>query len=221
VAFVLAVALIVFALSRHRHSMPISRVLTRLQDTTAQIRVRGSMLLLLILVVLAGEFGLETILGAFIAGAIVSVLDRDGVRTHPQFRLKLEAIGYGFLIPVFFVTSGLRFDLNALLDEPSTLLRVPVFLGALLVVRGVPAFVYRPLVGTRGAVVAGLLQATSLPFIVAAMDIGVAIGAVTRATAAAFIAAGLLSALVFPIVALGVLRSSEGTDERMVAPMPT
>ena len=87
--------------------------------------------------------------------------------------------------------------------------------------RGVPAFVYRPLVGTRGAVVAGLLQATSLPFIVAAMDIGVAIGAVTRATAAAFIAAGLLSALVFPIVALGVLRSSEGTDERMVAPMPT
>jgi Kef-type K+ transport system membrane component KefB len=219
VAFVLAVALIIYTLSRHRRSMPISRVLTRLQDTTAQIRVRGSMLLLLILVVLAGEFGLETILGAFIAGAIVSVLDRDGVRTHPQFRLKLEAIGYGFLIPVFFVTSGLRFDLNALLDEPSTLLRVPVFLVALLVVRGIPAFVYRPLVGTRGAVVAGLLQATSLPFIVAAMDIGVAIGAVTRATAAAFIAAGLLSALVFPIVALGVLRSSDQTDELMSSPM--
>ena len=173
VGFVLAVALIVFALSRHRRSMPISRVLTKLQDTTAQIRVRGSMLLLLILVVLAGQFGLETILGAFIAGAIVSVLDRDGVRTHPQFRLKLEAIGYGFLIPVFFVTSGLRFDLNALLDAPST------------------------------------LQATSLPFIVAAMDIGLSIHAVTQATAAAFIAAGLLSALVFPVVALGVLRTAE------------
>ena len=209
VGFVLAVALIVFALSRHRRSMPISRVLTKLQDTTAQIRVRGSMLLLLILVVLAGQFGLETILGAFIAGAIVSVLDRDGVRTHPQFRLKLEAIGYGFLIPVFFVTSGLRFDLNALLDAPSTLLRVPVFLVALLVVRGIPAFVYRPLVGSKGSVAAGLLQATSLPFIVAAMDIGLSIHAVTQATAAAFIAAGLLSALVFPVVALGVLRTAE------------
>ena len=196
VGFVLAVALIVFALSRHRRSMPISRVLTKLQDTTAQIRVRGSMLLLLILVVLAGQFGLETILGAFIAGAIVSVLDRDGVRTHPQFRLKLEAIGYGFLIPVFFVTSGLRFDLNALLDAPSALLRVPVF-------------VYRPLVGSKGSVAAGLLQATSLPFIVAAMDIGLSIHAVTQATAAAFIAAGLLSALVFPVVALGVLRTAE------------
>jgi Kef-type K+ transport system membrane component KefB len=220
VGFVLAVALIVFALSRHRRSMPIGRVLTRLQDTTAQIRVRGSMLLLLILVVLAGQFGLETILGAFIAGAIVSVLDRDGARTHPQFRLKLEAIGYGFLIPVFFVTSGLRFDLNALLDHPSTLLRVPVFLVALLVVRGIPAFVYRPLVGSKGAVAAGLLQATSLPFIVAAMDIGVSIGAVTPATAAAFIAAGLLSALVFPIVALGLLRRAEPSDALM-APMPT
>jgi Kef-type K+ transport system membrane component KefB len=215
VGFVLAVALIVFALSRHRRSMPISRVLTRLQDTTAQIRVRGSMLLLLILVVLAGQFGLETILGAFIAGAIVSVLDRDGVRTHPQFRLKLEAIGYGFLIPVFFVTSGLRFDLDALIDAPSTLLRVPVFLVALLVVRGVPAFVYRPLVGSKGAVAAGLLQATSLPFIVAAMDIGLSIHAVTQATAAAFIAAGLLSALVFPVVALGVLRTAEASADLM------
>lgn len=218
VGFVLAVALIIFTLSRHRRSMPISRVLTKLQDTTAQIRVRGSMLLLLILVVLAGQFGLETILGAFIAGAIVSVLDRDGARTHPQFRLKLEAIGYGFLIPVFFVTSGLRFDLNALLDAPSTLLRVPVFLVALLVVRGIPAFVYRPLVGSKGAIAAGLLQATSLPFIVAAMDIGLAIGAVTQATAAAFIAAGLLSALVFPIIALSVLRSAEPADQLM-APM--
>ncbi len=212
VGFVLAVALILFTLSRHRRSMPISKLLTKLQDTTAQIRVRGSMLLLLLLVVLASQFGLETILGAFIAGAIVSVLDRGGVRTHPQFRLKLEAIGYGFLIPVFFVTSGLRFDLNALLDAPSTLLRVPVFLVALLVVRGIPAFVYRPLVGSKGAVAAGLLQATSLPFIVAAMEIGLAIGAVTQATAAAFIAAGLLSALVFPIVALGVLRSAEPAE---------
>jgi Kef-type K+ transport system membrane component KefB len=219
--FVLAVALLVFALSRHGRSMPISRVLLRLQDTTAQIRVRGSMLLLLLLVVLAGQFGLETILGAFVAGAIVSVLDRDGMRTHPQFKLKLDAIGYGFLIPVFFVTSGLRFDLDALLDHPSTLLRVPVFLLAILTVRGLPALVYRPLVGRRGAFAAGLLQATSLPFIVAAMEIGVAIGAVTKATAAAFIAAGLMSALVFPVVALGLLRRPSKKDTTTPGPSTT
>jgi Kef-type K+ transport system membrane component KefB len=112
---------------------------------------------------------------------------------------------------VFFVTSGMRFDLNALLDNPSTLVKVPIFLLALLVVRGLPAIVYRPLVGTKGAAIAGLLQATSLPFIVAATQIGVAIHAIDAATAAAFVGAGLLSALLFPTIALGLLRTADRT----------
>jgi Kef-type K+ transport system membrane component KefB len=211
--FVAAVALVIVALTRRGRSMRLSRVLIRLQDTTAQIRVRGAMLLLLLLVVLAQNLGLETILGAFVAGAIVSAIDRTAVQTHPLFKVKLEAIGYGFLVPVFFVTSGMRFDLNALLDNPSTLLRVPVFLVALLVVRGVPAFLYRSVVGTRSSVAAGLLQATSLPFIVTATQIGVVIGAVSAATAAAFVAAGLLSALVFPIASLALLRTCETEPE--------
>jgi len=204
--FVVVVAVVIVGLTRHGRSMRISKALLRLQDTTAQIRVRGAMLLLILLVVAAEQFGLETILGAFVAGAVLGVIDRDATRTHPQFRLKLEAIGYGFLIPVFFVTSGITFDLSALLDDPSTLARVPVFVVALLVVRGVPALAYRSVVGTRGAIAAGLLQATSLPFIVAATEIGIALDLVTPATAAAFVAAGLVSALVFPTTALAVLR---------------
>jgi Kef-type K+ transport system membrane component KefB len=188
-------------------SQQLSSLLVRLQDTTAEIRVRGAVLLLVVLVVLAERFGLETILGAFVAGALVGYIDRDPAMAHPHFRLKLEAIGYGFVIPVFFVASGITFDLDALRDSPSTLALVPVFLAALLVARGVPAIVYRPLVGERGVVVAGLLQATSLPFIVTASQIGVTIGALERATAAAFIAAGLASALVFPAAALTLLRS--------------
>jgi Kef-type K+ transport system membrane component KefB len=214
--FVLFVAVLWVSLTRHAPTMPISKVLLRLQDTTAQIRVRGAMLLLVLLVVTAERFGLETILGAFVAGAILSVVDRDATRTHPQLHLKLEAIGYGFLIPVFFVTSGVRFDLSALLDQPSTLARVPIFLAALLVVRAVPAVVYRPLVGTRSTLAAGLLQATSLPFIVAATQIGVALHAVTPSTAAAFVAAGLVSALAFPVVALGLLRLCEYTPATLV-----
>jgi len=213
-AFVAAVVLLGYLLTRRSRRMRVSSVLLRLQDTTAQIRVRGAMLLLLLMVVLAEHLGLETILGAFVAGAIVSVVDRDATRTHPQFKIKLEAIGYGFVIPAFFVTSGMRFDLNALLDHPSVLVKVPIFLAALLFARGVPAFVYRPLVGTRGAAVAGLLQATSLPFIVAATQIGVAIHALDAATAAAFVGAGLLSALLFPTVALGLVR-----DVRPTVPM--
>ena len=153
--FVLAIGVVVVALTRHSRGMKISNVLVRLQDTTAQIRVRGAVLLLVLLVVLAENLGLETILGAFVAGAVVSLVDRDAGNTHPLFRVKLEAIGYGFLVPVFFITSGMRFDLNALLDDPSTLALVPVFLAALLLVRGLPAIVYRPLVGTRSSVAAG------------------------------------------------------------------
>ena len=130
-------------------------------------------------------------------------------RTHPQFRIKLEAIGYGFLIPVFFVTSGIRFDLSALLDEPATLARVPIFLVTLLVVRGVPRSSTGRWSAPRGAIAAGLLQATSLPFIVAATEIGIALGVVTAATSAAFVAAGLVSALVFPTAAASLLRGEK------------
>jgi Kef-type K+ transport system membrane component KefB len=207
--FVVTVAVIVFALSRHRMSMPLSKALVRLQDTSAQIRVRGAMFLLLLLVLAAQEFGLGAILGAFVAGAVVSVLDRDGVRTHPLFKVKLDAIGYGFLIPVFMVAAGLSFDVEALVDKPSILVKVPVFLLALLFVRGVPALVFRPVLGTRRSIAAGLLLATSLPFIVAATEIGQSLGVITRGSAAAFVTAGLLSALLFPLSAAALLRSAE------------
>lgn len=122
-------------------------------------------------------------------------------------RVKLDALGYGFLVPVFFVASGLGFDLDALLDEPAALALVPLLLATLLLARGVPALAYRPVVGRSGAVVAGLLQATSLPFIVVATEIGVQVDALDRATASAFVAAGLVSAIVFPAVAVATLRA--------------
>jgi Kef-type K+ transport system membrane component KefB len=206
--FVATVAVIAWSIARAGRSMRISQVLVQLQDTTAQIRVRAAMLLLIGLVVLAEHTGLETILAAFVAGAIVSIIDRDAMKTHPQFHLKLEAVGYGFLIPVFFVTSGIRFDLNALLDHPSVLARVPIFLAALVVVRGVPALFYRDSVSDRERVAAVLLQATSLPFIVTATMIGVEIGAITSANAAALVAAGLVSALIFPAIATSLLTAS-------------
>ncbi len=207
--FTLLAVAFAFVVLRLERSMRIGAVLLRLQDTTAQIRVRGAFMLLVAFVALASFLGLETILGAFIAGVILRLVDGDRMMTHPQFRQKLEAIGFGVFIPVFFVTSGIRFDLAALFSSPSTLLRVPVFLVALLLVRGVPALLYRPLVGTRRAVVAGLLQATSLSFIVAASQIGLELGLITKATGAALIAAGLLSVLIFPLLALTILRRAE------------
>ena len=207
--FALLAAGFTFVVLRLERSKRIAAALLRLQDTTAQIRVRGAFMLLVAFVALASVLGLETILGAFVAGVILRLVDGDRMMTHPQFRQKLEAVGFGVFIPVFFVTSGIRFDLAALFSSPSTIARVPIFLIALLLVRGIPALLYRPLVGSRRSIVAGLLQATSLSFIVAASQIGLELGLITKATGAALIAAGLLSVLLFPIMALTLLRRSE------------
>lgn len=202
---VVLAAVVGLALARAGRAVRVSAVLRRLQDTTAQIRVRGAVVLLVGFVAVAERLGLETILGAFVAGAILSIVDRDRLMTHKHFRLKIEALSFGFLVPVFFVASGLRFDLGALFDSPSSAIRIPLFLAALLVARGIPALLYRPAVGSRKTVAAGLLQATSLPFIVAAAQIGMELGLIEAATGAALIAAGLGSVLVFPAAALSML----------------
>jgi Kef-type K+ transport system membrane component KefB len=202
-------AAVVFAVVRGaERSVRIKRDLLRLQDTTAQIRVRAALVLFVGLAAVAEELGFEVILGTFIAGAIISLLDRDEVMTHPDFRRKLEAIGFGFFIPVFFVTSGVRFDLDALVAEASNLAMVPIFLAALLLVRGLPAILYRRVVDARRTAVAGVLQATSLPFIVAASAIGLELGLLDAAESAALIGAGLMSVLLFPVVGLALLRGA-------------
>jgi Kef-type K+ transport system membrane component KefB len=219
-AFALLVAATAVVVSFVARSKRLDVTLTRLQDTTAEIRVRAAVVLLIAFVALAEKFGLESILGAFMAGAVVGILDRD-TKSHPNFHLKLEAMGYGFLIPVFFVTSGLRLDLGGLFDNPSAMARVPVFVAALLVVRGVPALLFARTFDRSSVGAAALLQATSLPFIVTATQIGVLTGLMSAVTGAALICAGLVSVIVFPVAALSLLRRtatpSATLDDHVVA----
>jgi Kef-type K+ transport system membrane component KefB len=204
--FVLAVAVAVLGAER---SMRISAALLRLQDTTAEIRIRGAFLLLTLFVVLAERLGLEAILGAFLAGAIVKLVDHDQTMTHPQFRQKLEAVGYGVFVPVFFVATGVRFELNALFANATNLSRVPIFLAALLAARGLPALIYKSLATRTQTLAAALLQPTSLSFLVVAGQIGVQLNLIRPAASAALVAAGLLSMLLFPLTALTLLRHEE------------
>ena len=218
--FVALLAVTFFVVRGAEHSKHIEEDLLRLQGSSAQIRVRAAMVLMIAFVALAESLGLEVILGSFAAGGLLSLLDQDRRMTHANFRTKLEAIGFGFFIPVFFVTSGIRFDLQALLDKPSNLVMVPIFLAALLAVRGLPAITYRGFVGERRAAIAGVLQATSLPFIVAATAIGQSLDLMDAAEASALIAAGLLSVLIFPISGLSMLKRAM-RDEGKPAPEPT
>jgi len=202
--FVVAVGAAILGLER---SMRVSQTLVRLQDTTAEIRVRGAFLLLALFVVLASRFGLEAILGAFLAGATLKLVDRDEGMTHAFFHAKLEAVGFGVFVPFFFVSTGIKLDVASLFHGGSTIARVPIFLGALLVVRGLPALFSRPL-AARGAqlLAGGLLQATSLSIPVVAGQIGVDLGLIRPTNYVALVSAGLISVIVFPLVALTLLR---------------
>jgi Kef-type K+ transport system membrane component KefB len=204
VVFVVAVALTILGLER---SMRVSATLRRLQDTTAQIRVRGAFLLMVVFVVLASRFGLEAILGAFLAGATLKLVDRDEGMTHAFFHTKLEAVGFGVFVPFFFVSTGIKLDVASLFHSGSAMARVPLFLAALLAVRGLPALLYRPL-AERGSQLAagGLLQATSLSIPVVAGQIGVDLGLIRPINYVALVTAGLISVIVFPLVALTILR---------------
>jgi Kef-type K+ transport system membrane component KefB len=216
--FVVAL-LVALLIAGVEHSRRLGEVLRRLQDTTAQIRIRAAFVLLIGLVALATDLGLEVILGAFIAGAIISLVDRDRAMTHPEFRRKLEAAGFGIFIPVFFVTTGVRYDLDALTASASTVMHVPIFLAALVAARGLPALLYRPVIPRERLPVAVLMQATSLPFIVAATAVGLALHVVSPANAAALIAAGLLSVVIFPAASLVLLRRGQRRASASATPM--
>jgi Kef-type K+ transport system membrane component KefB len=203
--FLSLLVLIGLALSRVRRLKGLDRLLERLSDQSAQLRVRAALTLALACGVLAYRFGFASILGAFAAGLLVRLIEISGRTPHPQFQVKLDGIGFGFLIPIFFIATGVAYPLRALLADPAAIAVVPLFLAALLLVRGVPALMYRRLAGPRRAEAAGLLQATTLTFVIVATQIGIATGKMTATAAASLLAAGLLSAALFPGAALRLL----------------
>ena len=204
--FLGVVAAVGLVLLGARGSRALRAAVTHLHETSAQISVRIAFLLLVVLVYMSEEFGLEVVLGAFLAGAMVSLLDREHAVRETGLQAKLEGIGFGVFIPIFFVLSGVNLDLDALFSSLDTIALVPLTVVALLVVRGMPALIYRRFVPPRHALSAGLLQATSLSFVVAATQIGVELGKLDAGAAAGLVTGGVISVLVFPALALRLLR---------------
>lgn len=189
------------------HVGRIAALVDRLADTSAQIRVRLTVLLVAGIALAAASLGFEAILGAFMAGVLVRTVDPEPELAHPRYPVKLEAIGFGLLIPVFFVTSGMTLDITGLIENPAALAAVPFVVAALLLVRGLPMAALRRELPRAQLVAASLLQATSLPFLLTVSQIGIEMGLLERTTAAALVAAGVVSVLVFPPLALRLLAS--------------
>jgi len=213
IGFVLITGAAIYLASRGTH-IRLRALITATLHTSGQFAVRLVLLLLLSLVALSVALGIDMLLGAFAAGVITKLLLRDATPHDAEaIESKLEAIGFGFLVPVFFVNTGVTFDLESLLSSTQALLLLPVFLLLLLVVRGLPGLLSAPIKcvpADKRAIV--LFCATGLPIIVAVTNIGLSTGDLPAGTASALVGAGMLSVLLFPLLALGQHRKApDGT----------
>jgi Kef-type K+ transport system membrane component KefB len=205
------------------------RLISRTLHTSGQLGVRISVLLCVLLVWAAAEFDLDILLGSFAAGMLARLFlvehSAEGTHTgghgnpaHVEVLHRLESIGFGFFIPLFFVLSGVRFDVDALLDA-GQLVKIPLFLVLFLLVRGAPALLlYRNDLGPSDVRAMAFLQAAALPLLVVITDIGVEAGQMRADNAAGLVGAGLLSVIVFPLVGLALHARSAPDAGRAVAP---
>ncbi len=192
-----------FGLTLLSRSFRVTRIRTIIEEgehETTQVTVRGAVLLLTLLLAVTEQFHLDAVLGAFLAGMVLRRWAGPGL---PTLEGKLDALGYGFFIPIFFVYSGMTMDLRSMVAAP---LRVLLFTALMLLVHVVPAqLLYRKVLDPRERWQLSLITSTALPLLVAISEIGLRNGTMLPANAAALVGAGVLTVLVFPALAV-VLR---------------
>lgn len=213
IAFAVVTAAAVFWAMRPRRPW-FSTVIEKTLHSSAQFAVRFVMLVLAAMLALSHVFGLDTLLGAFAAGMLTRLVLQGAAPGSSHAILgKIEAMGFGFLVPFFYIVTGIEFDLDALLDDGRPLLLLPVFLVLFLLVRGGPVRLLAPrdLVGPERTALA-LYSSTCLPLVVAITAIGLDDGVLGAGEGAALVGAAMVSVLTYPLVAFRLLRSSEGKN---------
>lgn len=207
VASILAVgivAILLTVLPRVLSASALRAIVRQGRRATAQTTLRWAIVLLLVLLVAAARFGLDVVLGAMLAGMVLrSWTRRMDVDVSP-LEEKLDAVGYGVFIPVFFVSSGMTLDIKSIAQNP---LRLLIFFVLLLVVRGLPSLVvYRRTLPRRQRIEMTFITATTMPLLIALAEIGLSDGVMIPANAAALVGAGVLSVLVYPAIAVALTR---------------
>ena len=199
IAAVCLAAILLTVLPRVIGEAKLRAVVEQGRRATAQTTLRLSIVLLLLLLVAAQHFGLDAVLGALLAGMVLRTWTRRMDMDVVPLEEKLDAVGYGFFIPIFFVTSGMTLDIQSIVKNP---LRLVVFFVLLLVVRGLPSLlVYRNVLPVRQRAEMTFITATTMPLLIALAEIGLSDGVMIPANAAAMVGAGVLSVLVFPSIA--------------------
>jgi len=190
----------------------VRRIFDELSDATAQIKVRGAFAIMVGFVVLAEMLGAELILGAFLGGVLASLLSGSG---EEKLRHKLDAIGFGFFVPLFFVFVGIQFDLNAFLEEPNAWLLLPILLVSSFALKLISSLVFRLSFTWRETLATGMLLSARLSLIIAASAIGLGLGAISEATNAAIILVAALTATIAPLSFNSLQATAEDQHKRI------
>jgi Kef-type K+ transport system membrane component KefB len=201
--FMVAFILIAFIAAYIALNARPSKLITLLKQTmqsSGQLPVRLCILLQILFVALAAKFGLNIVMGAFTAGIVVSLAIKG--TEGELLRHKLDAIGYGFLIPIFFITAGMKFEVSALWSAPLAPIQISLLLALLVLVRGMPVFLYKSELAPDEKLPFAFYSATGLPLILIISKIGVSSGVMPPDRAAILVCAGMLSVLLFPILAV-------------------
>ncbi len=197
----LATAIEALFFARSLRSERLSRMIARWMGDSSVLPVRISILFLLGFVSLANKLGMEMVLGAYTAGLTIAMLTKVEILQY-----RLTSIGSGFLIPLFFITSGVEFDFPALVTSPASLARLILFCGGFLFIRFVPVFMYKHVLPERDLLPLALFSATTLPLVVAMTYLGVRTGDMLPENASALVGAAVITVAVFPPLAI-LLRS--------------
>lgn len=206
VALVGVLAIVLSAVPWVARSKWVQRIIREGQDATGQTVLRWAVVLLFVLLALASRFGLDVVLGAVLAGMVLRGWTRRLHLDTAGLERKFDAVGYGIFIPIFFISSGMTLDLKAISQDP---LRLLIFFLLLLIVRGLPSLlVYRRELAPRQRLEMTFITATTLPLLIALAEIGQQDGVMLPATSAALVGAGVLSVLVYPLIAVGLHRSA-------------
>ncbi|MBC8191511.1 MAG: cation:proton antiporter [Candidatus Marinimicrobia bacterium] len=194
--------------------LPTEKILERLASPTSQIKLRGAIALALVFIALADSLGIENILGAFLAGVILSLASSGSTSA---LRHKLDGIGYGFFIPIFFVMVGVRFDLPALLESREAVILVPFMVLAAYLIKLIPSMLFRVFFSWRETFSAGFILSSRLSLIIAASAIGLELGVISPSLNSSIILVAIITCTFSPI-AFSLLNKvkSENPDQVLI-----
>ncbi|MGG7098794.1 cation:proton antiporter [Clostridium sardiniense] len=196
----------------------LAKILFKINDFSAvafknlHLSIRGAFALVLVLVAVAEKVGSEIILGSFLAGIIFSLLVG---KAKEEISHQLDVIGYGFLIPIFFIMIGVNIDLNSIIENPGSIAKIPVFLIIFFLVKFIPCLLLKKKYGMRNSLASSMILTAQLSLVIVGAQMALNLGYINNSDYSAFVVTTVISCILFPILFEKLIVENENTVQRV------